>query len=234
MYLNLEKCGASLPRVNVMRWVLLAIVFTYSISVSAAPVTYQLGNHPNTALAGPYGLRYDTALPLGVGPTFSVGANLGGLGGATSLSWDDSNLTAGADISGVLYRNDDGTSWNVNFNLSGLVLGTTCGVPPCGFVATGGSGSLDEIGGAGRSILLTGKQDVHGWAFYFNNVGYRLGPNGAQSGDGWVGRGWLEGASGSTDDWLVTAQVPVPTAVWLFGSALLGLFGIKRSKQLEH
>lgn len=66
----------------------------------------------------------------------------------------------------------------------------------------------------------------------------------------WVGEGWLSHTTGfidpatdpstwsvshfSTQDWLFSsnapAPVPVPAAAWLFGSALVGLAGLKRKK----
>lgn len=196
-----------------------------ALSAHATTVTYILGDHEDGALydgfstsgaAGPYGMRYDAIdPPNGNGPTFSVGTNLGGNGGLLTLSWDDANLGAGATISGTIYRNDTGDIWSVNYDLTGLVSDGNGG-----WTATGGTGSMND---GGTPVNLTGEQDGSGYAFIFANDGYRLD---GDPGTGWVGRGWL--AAGGTDDWLVTAVIPIPAAVWLFGSALAGLGWMRR------
>ncbi|MGI9342239.1 MAG: PEP-CTERM sorting domain-containing protein [Gammaproteobacteria bacterium] len=204
---------------------LVCALLGFTGALQAATVTYILGDHPDAALyqtnpTDPYGLRVDAAPPPGTGPTFSVGTNLGGLGGPVTLSWDDS-LAGSATLSGTLERNDDGTFWTVSYILTGLAA-----APNGGITATGGSGSVDEIGGALRSISLTGMQDAGGYAFIFDDDGHRL-----AAPAGWVGRGWLAGSGTTVDDWIVTAQiVPVPAAVWLFGSAL-GLMGLARRRR---
>lgn len=195
-----------------------------SFSASAAIVTFQLGDHPDGALyqsdpSSPYGLRLDDQPPAGAGPTFSVGTNLGGLGGPVTLTYDDADASVDAVIAGTLERNDDGTFWTVTYTLSGLTLDGSGG-----FTATSGSGVLTENGGPG-SINLAGEQNGAGDAFVFAQDGHRLAPNFA---DVWVGRGWLL-PNGSTDDWLVTAtQIPLPAGIWLFASAMLGLVAAKK------
>jgi len=207
-----------------LKFVLGGWLVLLALPVVAAPVSFVLGDHPDAALyqsdaTSPYGLRFDAALPSGAGPTFSVGTNLGGLGGLTTITWDPLNLAAGATISGTLERNDDGTFWTATYTLAGLSAAENGG-----FKATAGTGSVDEIGGLLRSIALIGKQNRAGIAFEFDNDGHRLATS-----DGWVGRGWME-PSNLIDDWLVTANpVPVPAAVWLFGSAL-GLLGWLRRR----
>ena len=106
-----------------------AILLTLCFSSHAALVTYILGDHENALLYkapatsgddGPYGLRVDAIdPPNGTGPTFSVGDNLGGFGGQVLLSWND-DFTGNAVISGTLYRNDDGTLWDVVYTMTGL------------------------------------------------------------------------------------------------------------------
>lgn len=196
-----------------------ALLIFMALPALAAPVTYVFGDHPDAALFSnhdPYGVRVDSAPGA---PTFSVGTNLSGLGGPVTLTWDPADLAAGASISGTVERNGDGTFWTTTYTLSGLAAAGSGG-----FTATGGIGSLDEIGGALRSIAMSGEANTAGFVFEFDNDGWRL-----PTSDGWVGRGWLL-PEGSTDDWLVTATiVPVPAAVWLFGSAL-GLLGWMRRR----
>ena len=206
-----------------LKFALAALLISTAMPVSAATVIYLLGDHLDAALfqsdpLSPYGLRFDAAPPSGNGPTFSVGTNLGGLGGATTIMWDPLNLAAGASISGTLERNDDGTFWTVAYTLSDLTAAEFGG-----FKATSGSGSVAEIGGAMRSIALASTMDEFGVAFEFEDDGHRL-----DASDGWVGRGWVL-PKDSTNDWILTGVlVPIPAALWLFGSAL-GLLGwIKR------
>ena len=58
--------------------------------------------------SGPYGLRMDNKPDNcgsgNDGPTFSVGDDLDGLGGPVFLSWNDADLSAGALLSGPMYR----------------------------------------------------------------------------------------------------------------------------------
>ena len=47
--------------------------------------------------------------------------------------------------------------------------------------------------------------------------------------DGWS---YLPNFSGGSPDEPVAAAVPIPTAVWLLGSGLLGLIGIRRRSKI--
>ena len=201
---------------------LAALLIAAWTTLPAAPVIFVLGDHPDAALYqsdpdSPYGLRMDGMLPEGYGPTYSVGTNLGGLGGQLTLTWDPEDLGAGAQISGMIERNDDGTFWMVSYSITGL-----SAAEDGGFKATGGEGLLSEIGGDMRNFELTGKQNDEGVAFEFDNDGHRLSAD-----DGWVGRGWLLPA-GSTNDFLVTAAViPLPPALVMFVSALMMLVRVR-------
>ncbi|MFW2403639.1 MAG: hypothetical protein ACN4GT_02655 [Gammaproteobacteria bacterium] len=207
-----------------LKIVLGALLLSVVMPLQAATVAYILGDHEDASLynggsGDPYGLRFDDFdPPSGNGPTFSVGDNLGGLGGLTTLSWDDANLAAGAVIAGTIWNNDANNAWTVTYNLTGVASDGNGGI-----TATGGSGSATD---GSNTIILIGKQDAtSGKAFIFAADGHRL----AGDTTSWVGRGWLEG--GGTDDWIVTAvPVPVPAAAWLFGSAL-GLLAWSRRRR---
>jgi hypothetical protein len=216
-------------KMNLLKVLSTAVLLSMSFAANSAAMTYVLGDHLDGELykldnSNPYGLRYDSAVPVGKGPTFSIGTNLGGLGGTTTVAFDAGDLAAGAILSGTLERNDDGTFWTVNYTMTDLVAAVNGG-----FKAEDGSGSVNEIGGALRSFALDGKQDDSGYAFIFDNDGHRL-----ASSDGWVGRGWLEPSTVSgTDDFLLTATVvPVPAAAWLFMSAL-GLLGAATRRRVS-
>jgi len=230
-----------------MRKVSLVVTFAGLLGVQAAlatPITHLLGDHPDAALwddisadgpNGPYGLRYDNIDPPdGIGPTFSVGSNLGGFGGALTLTWDPLNLGAGAQMVGTIYRNDDGAGgacvtaclWDVVYNITGLTVGD--GNLELGFNATGGFGTLTRQLG-GEVIDLLGHANGAGIAFEFDNDGHRL------SGDNssWVGRGWLEPSSPCCDDWLiVSVSVPEPGTLALLSLGLVGIGFTRRRKKV--
>lgn len=191
-----------MPRITIAAALLFAVGIMFVPATQAAPVFFLLGDHPDGALytGDPdtaYGLRLDT-----LGTTYSAGTNLGGNGGALYLTYDPTDLSAGARIFGEIDRNSepgDGVNFEVEYLMTGL---SAFGG---GFRATGGNGTITgEAGCTGTcSFNLIGKQDSNGWAFIFDNDGYRI------DGDTttFVGNGWVEGKG--TNDWLVTG-VPTP------------------------
>ena len=180
---------------------------------SAATYTYTLGDHSDGSEQATYdyGLRLDGP---GLFYTFQNGNAI--------LTYDDVNLTA--SISGTVNQS---TAVDQTSPVDTAILYTISGITDAGggfFTATGGSG---DVGG----LALTGKQAMtgaaSGLAFLFLNDGHRLPGN-----TGIVGRGWLDFAG--TNDFLFTATpnpVPVPAAVWLFGTALFGMFGFSRRRK---
>lgn len=90
----------------------------------------------------------------------------------------------------------------------------------------------------GSAISLVDKQgkankkDPNPYSFRFNNTeDHRLAGYGLSGPDTFVGWGWLDHNGQShvyASDWLFTGSpivAPLPAAIWLFGSGLLGLFG---------
>lgn len=203
-----------------------------AVTASAAPVVFTLHDHPDGALyngtpSTAYGLRTDNNSG---GVTFSVSPLLGGnRGQSVGITWDPANLAAGATIFGTAVRNDDNTLWTVNYNLSNITL-----LGGGGFSATAGNGTISEIGGASRSIAMTGVADSTGDVFVFAFDSHRLGgfpnhpvPNAGPNQP--VGRGWIDPSKPCCDDWLVTAtpgpppgQQPIPEP----GTISLMLIGI--------
>ncbi len=197
------------------------MLIAFSSATFATSMTFTIGNHDDGAIydgtTNPYGLRLDDT-----GQTFTVGDNLLGAfaGASLVLNFDPTDLAAGAVLSGVIIDNATGSSWDLVYMMSDLSAASNGG-----FIAQSGAGMLTEQGGAG-SFVLIGKSNGTG-AFIFDNDGHRLDGN---PGEGWVGRGWVEG-SGSSNDFLVTASpVPLPGAIWMMGAALLGLLGGSRRK----
>jgi hypothetical protein len=102
------------------------------------------------------------------------------------------------------------------------------------FNATGvapASGEVIQVN-LGTAISLVDEQGSHSYSFRFNNTeDHRLAGYGLSGPDTFVGWGWLNHSDQShiyASDWLFTGSrtaVPLPAAIWLFGSGLLGLFG---------
>ncbi len=197
-----------------------ALLLAFTTATSAASISYTLGNHSEAGqydgATNPYGLRLDDT-----GQTFTVGDNLPGTyaGAAVTLTYDPTDLATGAVLTGSMFENATGTAWSIDYTLSDL-----SAAPNGGFIAQSGSGLLSEVGGSGTFDLI-GISDGTG-VFIFDNDGHRL----PGTSTGWVGRGWLEGASITNDFLVVGTPVPLPAAIWLMGAGLLGLFGVGRRK----
>lgn len=193
------------------------ILLLNSLSINAAqlvPGVYQLLDHPGgSASPPPYGLRLDDLQPpVGVGPTFSTVLN----GAQSLLTWDGGDL---AVISGTLRNNTTGLLWSVTHNLSGISSTSE------GFFATQGTMILEDTS-AGTTYTIDSKAAANGAVFEAFGDSHRCGYS-TDCGP-FVGRGWLE--PGVTDykakynDWLVQlVEVPIPGALLLFLSALIGL-----------
>lgn len=105
--------------------------------------------------------------------------------------------------------------WNANNNASGI---TAASLPGGETTFTTSDIVAYSVGGASPSNLNTISFNAEAGQIYTIVLGgYR---NGA----------WSETTDGYN---LTVSQVPVPGAVWLFGSALAGLLGIQRRKQLK-
>ncbi|MEM7081617.1 MAG: VPLPA-CTERM sorting domain-containing protein [Pseudomonadota bacterium] len=200
-----------------IRMVLAALLMAFSTATFASTMTFTVGDHEDGVLydgaTNPYGVRVDDT-----GQLFSTGDNLpGAFGGASvTLSFDPTDLAAGAVLIGTVIDNATGTAWEIDYVLSDLSAAANGG-----FIAQMGVGTLTEIGGSGM-IDLIGESNGTG-VFVFDNDGFRLGAS-----DGWVGRGWFAGSGSANDILIVATPVPLPGAIWMMGAALLGLTGLRR------
>ena len=217
-----------------------------SISHAAQAIsvgTYNMHNHPDGSAADPlYGLRLDGLLTGNTNEIYTF--DFDHTSSAMTLTYDGSSVV----IDGVAYGGQDagaagyvaGTTaiWNIHFEYHvGLSQPGTDGGLSDVFVDAdfANFGSLSS--GLG-SFELTDKSDNSGLSFRLGDI------NGAghRGYDGISGFGWLRHGDDCTSetpscanipysDWLFTVTpVPVPAAFWLFGSAILGLVGVKRRK----
>ncbi len=216
----------------------LGLLTTLLLSMSAANaasilpnLTYFLNDHPDGNLTDvlngiTYGLRLDD-------PIFSMAGSGGdGSNGAktfsttqetasVSLFWDNMGDMNDANdivtITGQLSRNSDNSIWDVTYTLTDITSMTD------GFAAATASGTLSN---GGDVFTLTGEQNTSGYVFLALGDGHRLDNDTTSE----VARGWLL-PNGPTEDWLVTlTPVPVPAALPLLLSGVLGisLFSRKR------
>lgn len=82
------------------------------------------------------------------------------------------------------------------------------------------------------SSVFTGSTSVTNDSFYY--IGFSGGGfDTVLVRDNWGGGSFYSGTeNGLTLDAIETSAVPIPTAVWLFGSGLIGLIGISRCKKV--
>ncbi len=219
--------------------ILIVSAMTANAATVVPNLTYILGDHPDGNLTSlpdiTYGLRLDDGSfsLFGSGGDGSEAARTFSTTQETafvSLFWDnmgdmdDSNDIA--TITGTLSRNSDNSIWNVTYTLTDITAVTD------GFIAKSATGTLSN---GGDIFALDGEAQtspaiVVDGTSYTDLVFLALGDGHRLSGDttSEVIRGWLL-PTGPTEDWLTTlTPVPLPAAVWLFGTALAGLIGFSR------
>lgn len=217
-----------MPRTCIAAVLPLAVGILFAPAAQAAPVFFLLGDHPDSRRYNgtpdtAYGLRLDH-----FDTTYSVGGNLGGFGGPLYLTYDPDDLAAGARIFGTIDRNTE-SGPGVKFDVEYLLFGLSAFGE--GFRATDGNGTIQAIDPCtvDCSFDLVGKRNHNGYAFGWNNAGYRL-----PADTGWVATGWLQG-DGHANDWLVTGvetdfdgageEIPEPATVGLMLIGLVALAG---------
>ncbi len=203
-----------------MKTVGFILLYILTISASHASIVqnqqYLLLDHPDGALtsSGPYGLRLDSLLPNGVGPTFSVELN----GAKVVLEWIDNTVT----ILGTVWNNATNELWSVMQTFSGVT--AVAG----GFKASSGELTVTD---ASTNLFLF-NATPSGNVFIADDSGHRCGSH-----DGCVplvARGWVvpkfTDPVGS-NDWLVQlTPVPLPAALPLLIAGLLGFSFFSRKK----
>ena len=203
------------------------LLYVLTISASHASIVqgqqYLFQDHPGGELASSqsYGLRLDTILPNGVGPTFSVELN----GASVVLEWVGSTAT----IVGSVWNNVTNALWNVSQTLTGVT--AIAG----GFQASGGELIVtdpnmnqilfDAVTPAGRSAVFLADNSNYACAGQAD-----CGPLVAR---GWVAPRFTDRVG--SNDWLVqltpVTPVPVPAALPLLLTGLMGFSFFSRNKR---
>lgn len=206
-----------------MRTVGLVLLYVLTISASHASIVqnqqYLLLDHPDGALtsSGPYGLRLDSLLPDGAGPTFSVELN----GASAILEWVGDTAT----IVGKVWNNSTNELWSVMQTFAGVT------AVKGGFQAAGG---LLTVTNPSMNQFLFDATPA-GNVFTADNSGHRCG--GHSDCGPLVARGWVIPQNFDpvgSNDWLVQlTPVPIPAALPLLISGLLGFSFFSRKKNLS-
>ncbi len=232
--MNLEKTAA-LP---------MAALVSCVLSVSAQAITigsYDLHNHPDGSENPPaYGLRLDGLLTGNSNEEYTFDFNH--QDSAMTLTYDGSTIVIdgkafGGEDNGTGYAAGTTAIWDIHFE---YLVG----------VNQPGDGGLDDVivnadyanfGTISSNLdnFELSDKSSGGLSFQFgdeNGSGHR-GESGI-SGWGWLRHGadcttGTDCANIQYSDWLFTATptpVPVPAGIWLFSSALIGLFAAKRKR----
>lgn len=183
-------------------------------AASAVPMIFQFTNYEDPPANDHYGLTLSNLpsdAPFGTSTDFSINN--------VTLTWDPDDLGAGATLQGTLTNNGvTNLVWDFVYNLTGLVASGN------GFTSTDASGTLSRAGGPSYGLM-----DWR-WSSPVNPITFLF----LENGDGWSATGYLwrnknlSKKPGKAFFYADASLVPLPAAVWLFGSALLALFGFKR------
>lgn len=145
----------------------------------------------------------------------------------SALSYSNSDfLNLGIDDTSVSYNNANGSADNIRFNiLTGPLWGVSSGLNVDGFrvtttnieLATPDSPLFSEILSSVQNFQLSDFSVEKRFVIGFQNINF---PNKQMT---------ITGNINSLSVISDASPVPVPSAFWLFGSALIGLFGFKRN-----
>ncbi len=161
---------------------------------------------------------------------------------AATVTWGPATTTVGVnnvftmDVVGVGFTsNVDGGGINFSYNSSVLsVLSISIDEYVWDFGAGISTGTIDNVAGTVDGISVNAWSNVTG-DFSIASVTFQAineGTTGLLLSE-WGFNPWASGGSAINPDFVdgqVISTVPVPAAVWLFGSGLLGLLGLAKRK----
>jgi hypothetical protein len=204
-----------------------------SVSANAAIVTYTDETSFLTALSGPTStLDFDSTT---AGTLIPSGNSLGGItftyniGGLDMKVVDDFDTTSpnnylGLDDAGNFDQFIDGDEFTLSFStpVSAAGMYFITGDP----LINGDIHLVTSVGTALNSSIVDISLDDGGMAYYIGLISDTAFSSAAIQYDAGGGGNFLF----NVDD-ITTSAVPIPGAIWLFGSGLLGLIGISRRRK---
>lgn len=219
-------------------------------TTEAANITYNLASHPDGSVSPPpYGLRLDGLYTLDTNDEWTFDFDHASSNMQMTLDTTAAtvhifgNAYGGLDVGGSYDANLQGV-WAIDFTYS-VNVAVDDSSPPALEVEVSpeaplsNNGTIEALFTANDGSIFVNNGDTinleQEMQFYFNNTAnHRLNCGVDDCGpDTYVGWGWLNHSDSShiaASDWLFTATVvPVPAAVWLFGSAI-ALLGFSRRK----
>ncbi len=202
-----------------------------AVPAQAATVTFQ------------YTQSFGTTPPIGSSPYATAVFDDDGSAGSVTLTMTATSTIGAADITGMYFNLVDdstvtldglGFSYVSGPAVNSVSVGTNAyradgdgyydilfDYPPPGGPANFNAGDVSVYTITGTDLLASD----------FNVIG-SPGPGAGNPGPFLsVARFQSTGADGKGSDWVGASPVPVPAAVWLFGSGLMGLIGIARRKK---
>ena len=190
-----------------------------------------------------YDISFGAVSPDGPSPWMTAAFDDGGTAGSVTLSMALAGTVGAADVKQVYFNLDDSTGFDVGLLSFAYDSGST------GSAATAisqisnnyqadGDGIYDIVMDfpnakqarwvAGQTVVydITSTDLITAQSFnVFAEIGGGNGP--------FISAAQIRstGVNGNDSDWIGASAVPVPAAVWLFGSGLIGLAGLARRKQ---
>ncbi len=217
------------------------VMLVMPVIASAVSIgTYTLGNHPDAGeTPPPYGMRLDGLLGYGV-YTFDfehASSNM-------QLTYNGSTI----HISGTAFGGSDN---GAGYDVGSTALWAIDFLYDTGVTQPGGEGGVDDVvvdltghhANSGTVTSVLGNFDLRSHADSSStfNLGDETGaPGYHRNFPGISGWGWLDFSLAGQNDWkgqdvgdtadFIFTAVPVPAAVWLFGSGLIALGGLARRR----
>jgi hypothetical protein len=208
------------------------MMFGLSVSVSAATLTLNF----DVSFGDP--LDPDTAAPDGPAPWLTAFFDDGGTAGSVDLTLSVSSDVGMAEVTQVYLNVDD------TIGGGSLIITPTDGTGPSTTISQGTDAykadadgwfdllfEMSTTAGLGFDAGETLTFNITGSGLVASSFNYWSTPDPVDPNGPFLGAAKFQstGNNGLQSDWV--GAVPVPAAVWLFGSGLLGLVGVARRRR---